>query len=221
MIYTKRRTDPTTRIVGLVGVIMVNILVFIALLNMVRKQIVTAEAPPEVVIEQEEEIQEEEPPPPPDIPEPELVVPEVVMQLPDIIIDVPRPQAPVVVQRADPPPAPRPAPVPSAPPRPALPPVKPVPDYNRLARMMQEDYPPRLQRAKIEGNVTVSMCVDVRGSPSDVKLVKSSGEPALDEATVKGVARLRFTPAKGTDGKPTAWCDPPHLLEIQWRLPKD
>ena len=63
----------------------------------------------------------------------------------------------------------------------------------------------------------------VLGRASDVQVVKSSGVPALDEATVKGMAKLRFEPAKDGNGKPIAWCPPvysPYVFTVVWRLPE-
>ena len=64
------------------------------------------------------------------------------------------------------------------------------------------------------------MCMSVQGRASNVQLVKSSGNPQFDDATVKGMAKLRFTPAKDGSGKPVAWCDPPYVLTVSWKLPK-
>jgi hypothetical protein len=49
--------------------------------------------------------------------------------------------------------------------------------------------------------------------------VTSSGSEALDEASVKGAARLRFKPGKDASGKAIDWCDPPYVMTINWRLP--
>ena len=54
-------------------------------------------------------------------------------------------------------------------------------------------------------------------------ILKSSGVEALDEAAVKGVSRLKFTPAKDSAGKAVAWCPPTYpeyTMQLVWQLPK-
>jgi protein TonB len=139
-----------------------------------------------------------------------------MVDLPDFIPNIPPPNAIQDVPIVKDPPKQE-----FRPPPPPLPPVKPVADSNRLAQMLAEDYPERARRSKEEAEVTVSMCVSAQGRASDVKLVRSSGKPYFDDATVKGMAKLRFSPAKDSAGKAVAWCDPPHVTTIVWRLPKD
>jgi protein TonB len=81
------------------------------------------------------------------------------------------------------------------------------------------DYPPAALSKRQEGPVKMSMCVDKNGRPRDVKLVESSGSQALDEASLKGAASLRFKPGTDAWGKPVDWCDPPYVMTINWRLP--
>lgn len=97
-------------------------------------------------------------------------------------------------------------------------PRRPRAQPNGLAALLI-DYPKLASRRREEGDVTMSMCVDHKGRVSDVRLVKSSGSNALDEASLKGVQKLRFQPGRDVEGKPADWCDPPYQLTLSWRLP--
>ncbi len=218
MYYATKRTDNKKRVIGLAAVVLINAVLFWTLATGrfgVGENVVTET---EVAIIEVPEVEEEEPPPPPPV-DVELPPPPPTVILPDFVIDAPSETAIQRVEIAKDPP--RPADVRPAPPKPKLPPVRPVADKDRFARMMVEDYPPRALRAKQEGDVTVSMCVSIEGRASDVKLVRGSGVDSLDEATVKGIAKLRFKPAKDENGKDTAWCNPPYQLTVSWKLPKD
>lgn len=104
----------------------------------------------------------------------------------------------------------------------AGPAVAPKPNLARLRDMLSRDYPASAMRKGQEGAVTVSMCMSVDGRASDVQVVKSSGVDALDQATVNGMAKLRFEPANDGNGKPVAWCPPvykPYVFTVVWKLP--
>ena len=218
MYYATKRSDNKKRVIGLVAVVVINALLFWALATGRLGGVINQITETEVAIIEVPEVEEEEPPPPPPV-DVELPPPPPTVILPDFVFDAPSENAIREVPMAKDPP--RPAEVRPAPPKPKLPPVKPVADKDRFAKMMVEDYPPRALRAKQEGDVTVSMCVDIGGRASDVKLLRGSGVDSLDEATVKGIAKLRFKPAKDENGKDTAWCNPPYQLTVSWKLPKD
>jgi periplasmic protein TonB len=214
--YYARKTQNSTRIFGLAAVLAINGLVFWMLVSGWGAAMYEELTETEVAIIDVPEVEEEPPPPPPPV-DVELPPPPPMVDLPDFIPNVPPPNAIQDVPIVKDPPRPQEV----RPPPPPLPPVKPVADLKRLQEMLAEDYPERARRSKEEAEVTVSMCVNVQGRASDVKLVKSSGKPHFDDATVKGMAKLRFAPAKDSAGKPTAWCDPPFVTTIVWRLPKD
>ena len=218
MYYATKRTDNNKRLIGLGTVVVICGGLFWLLATGKLGGVIHEFTETEVAIIEVPEVEEEEPPPPPPV-DVELPPPPPTVILPDFVFDAPSENAIRNVEIAKDPP--RPADVRPAPPRPKLPPVKPVADKDRFARMMVEDYPPRALRAKQEGDVTVSMCVSIDGRASDVKLLRGSGVDSLDEATVKGIAKLRFTPAKDENGKNTAWCNPPYQLTVSWKLPKD
>jgi TonB family protein len=59
-------------------------------------------------------------------------------------------------------------------------------------------YPPTLYDQGVEGDVELRLFVDSSGrlSPESTKVSESSGYAALDTAAVRGVARLRYAPAR-------------------------
>ncbi len=222
MYATAKKNTGSTRVVGLVMVVVINGVVAYALANGLGGQIVEAVTKTEVaVIEEKIEIEEEPPPPPP--PEVDLPPPPPQVVLPEFTFDVPPP--PNAIQQVQQVEQPRPAAV--RPPPPPAPVVAPTPatrpqvNQRQFAEMLTNEYPPRSLRAKEEGVVSVTMCVSEQGRISDVKVVKSSGFPLLDEATVKNLPKVRMsTPAKDSSGKNIPWCNPPFALDVQWQMPR-
>lgn len=62
-------------------------------------------------------------------------------------------------------------------------------------------YPPASLAAGEQGTVYMSFLIDVDGSVLEKSVVRSSGFPELDRATLDGMAKCQFTPAI-TNGKP-------------------
>jgi protein TonB len=219
MYATAKKRTGSTSIAGLVTVVVINGVVGYALWNGLGGQIVEAITKTEVVvIEETVEIEEEPPPPPP--PEVDLPPPPPQVVLPEFTFDVPPPPNAISqVQQVE---TPRPAAVrpPPPPAPPATPAVRPRVNERQMVEMLTEEYPPRSLRAKEEGVVGVSLCVSEQGRISDVKLVRSSGFPLLDDATVKNLPKVRMTPAKDSAGKNIPWCNPPFPLDVQWQIPE-
>ncbi len=224
MYYATKRNTTQTRAVGMATSVAVLAGTAVAVANgfgaMYHKPPVETEV---VMIEEVEEIKDEPPPPPPvdiDLPPPP---PQVI--LPDFVFETPPPQPNAIQQvQAVPNPAPPPPPAPAAKPAPPQrPAVSPKADARGFAKLLQDDYPQSALRRKQEGEVTLSMCMSADGRASDVQVIKSSGVDALDDAAVKGIPRLRFTPAKDGQGKAVAWCPPqypPYTMTLVWQLPK-
>lgn len=222
MYYATKRNNTTTRAIGLAGVVVALGGSGYALANglgLIENKV--PEASEVVIIEELEEVVEDEPPPPPvdvDLPPPP---PQVI--LPDFVFDTPPPQENAVRQVqavAEPvkvqPPAAKPAP-------PPLPPVRPKADQRRFDEMLNKEYPDAAIRKKQEGEVRLSMCMSADGRASQVKVIRSSGVESLDQAAVKGMAKLRFTPAKDGAGKAVAWCPPTYPayeMTLVWKLPE-
>ena len=57
-------------------------------------------------------------------------------------------------------------------------------------------YPPEARQQRQQGRVIVAVQVSAEGRATSVSVVRSSGFPLLDAATVEGVRRWTFTPAQ-------------------------
>ncbi len=66
-------------------------------------------------------------------------------------------------------------------------------------------YPMELACAGVGGEVILSLAVGVEGTPTQVQLVRGSGNDALDQAAVQGVRNWKFKPAtRGGQPQPTS-----------------
>jgi len=133
---------------------------------------------------------------------PELLPPE------DPTPRLPDPERPPVVVSAEPlPEEPLPAealtmriaPAPSREPTPAIeaPPDAPADAFTgpQPAQPIRIDYPAQARRRGLAGVVEVEISVDETGAVSTLRVAVSSGHPILDEAALKGLAGIHFTPA--------------------------
>jgi protein TonB len=216
MYYATKRNNTKTRAIGLGTVVLVNIGAAVAIANGFGSTFFKPPVETEVVMIEEPEVVEDEPPPPPPIdvdlppPPPQVILPDFVFQEAppenaiQQVVTTPKPQPPVA---AKPPPAP-----------PAIT-LRSKPKPGR--RFEKPEYPAASKRAGEQGEVQVSACVAVDGRMSNIQLVKSSGFPRLDEATLKGLPRTRLDPAVGTDGKPIAMCNPPYVFTMVWNLEEE
>lgn len=86
---------------------------------------------------------------------------------------------------------------------PEAPPTAPAIPSTQVAAIKtpMPHYPVELGCAGIGGVVTLSLAVATDGKPADVKLVASSGQPALDQSALEGVKSWQFEPAT-RGGKP-------------------
>jgi protein TonB len=64
-------------------------------------------------------------------------------------------------------------------------------------------YPEQARQQGVEGTVVLRLTVRADGVPDGVRVSKSSGHTALDDAAVAHVRRARFAPAL-KDGEPVA-----------------
>ena len=76
-------------------------------------------------------------------------------------------------------------------------------------------YPPEARRLDQEGPVTVAFHVAVDGSTRDLTIAKSSGSPALDQASLACVAAYKYYPAT-QNGQPV---EIDQLTQIVWLSP--
>jgi TonB family protein len=79
-------------------------------------------------------------------------------------------------------------------------------------------YPPDLYDQRVEGDVVLRLFADSTGQlvPESTRVAESSGFPPLDSAAVKGVARLRYAPAR-RHGFPVATT---FLQTLEFRHPR-
>ena len=86
-----------------------------------------------------------------------------------------------------------------APKTPVIRTVPPRPDSE--ANNPWPQYPNRARRRGLEGGLILRVTVNIRGAPSDIEVIKTSGHEILDRAAVKAVRNWQFQPAK-KGGKP-------------------
>ncbi len=219
MAYTYSIDDPaknSKRTLAFALVILIHVLfVWVLASGLGSKVVEVVLGPVETKIIEELPQDDEEPPPPP----PEIEAPPPYVPPPEISIDLAVDSGPttaitnVTTERPTAPP-PKAAP---PPPKPVEKQVVRVPPstQGRGARITQPEYPPGSRRAGEEGTVQLSVFVQENGRAGEIKIVKSSGFPKLDEAAVREVQRnWRFVPGK-EDGKPVSmW----HTFAVTFRL---
>jgi len=76
-------------------------------------------------------------------------------------------------------------------------------------------YPEEARRAKQQGLVLLLVGVDSSGNVSQVKVSRSSGFPALDQAAVETVAQWRFKPARMAGIAVTTEVTVPILFQLE------
>jgi protein TonB len=95
------------------------------------------------------------------------------------------------------------------------PPPAPVRKWPVMRTTEKPPYPPGPVRLKQEGVTGLSLCVGANGRVTQATLASSSGVTALDEAALKWIRNVRFSP--GTlDGVTEAMCG--HRVTYEWRL---
>lgn len=76
-------------------------------------------------------------------------------------------------------------------------------------------YPPAAEHKGIEGKVILRVKVGIDGSPLEVKIISSSGNPMLDRAAVNTVTgSWRFKPATQNGISIESWVDVPIVFEL-------
>jgi len=76
-------------------------------------------------------------------------------------------------------------------------------------------YPKSSQRSGHEGTVILIFTVDREGAVSSVRVSKTSGHPALDQAALKTINQWKFKPARNGLNQPTSY---EYILPIPFRL---
>jgi periplasmic protein TonB len=78
-----------------------------------------------------------------------------------------------------------------------------------IQRVLIRNYPPLLRDAGIGGTPIVWFFIDENGRVLKTQLSKSSGYPALDEASINVAQQMRFSPALNRDKKVQVWVEIP------------
>lgn len=76
-------------------------------------------------------------------------------------------------------------------------------------------YPAEALRSRAQGTTVLEVCITTEGKLVDVKLAKSSGNKALDDATIDWAKTAKYKPAMFSD-EAFAVCG--FQLEYQWQL---
>jgi len=76
------------------------------------------------------------------------------------------------------------------------------------------EYPVAARRFGFQGTVVLRVLIGLEGSPTEIRVEKSSGHNVLDEAALAAVKQWQFEPAREGDLRVAGWVDVP----IQFRL---
>lgn len=80
------------------------------------------------------------------------------------------------------------------------------------------EYPASAVRNNDEGTTSVESCLTVEGRLVDIRISKSSGSKALDEATLAWAKTAKYTPAE-FNGEPFAICG--YKFDYEWRVTEE
>jgi protein TonB len=193
------------KIFGIAFVVLLHVAIIYALLNGLGSAVVQVfHTPLQVQIIQNVRPPELVPPPPP----PPVINPPPPYIPPPLIQMAPPPAAPVIaaITTVKPPaatPRPAPAPVQAAPVRPAAAKAAGL-DTNQSCAAPQ--YPDAAADMGETGTSVVQFLIGTDGSVEKSRVAVSSGHSVLDDTAMQALARCKFRPAIGADGKPQeAW----------------
>ena len=65
-----------------------------------------------------------------------------------------------------------------------------------ITRRALPDYPDRARRMNVEGQVMVQVVVDKQGMPRNGQIVRASPTGYFEDAALRAVKRMRFTPGR-------------------------
>jgi len=86
---------------------------------------------------------------------------------------------------------------------------------DEVARTLEREYPPMLRDAGIGGSVNVWLFIDEQGAVQDVRVNKSSGFEALDDAALRVGSQMEFTPALNRDERVVVWVSIPITFQVR------
>ncbi|MCI0433994.1 MAG: M56 family metallopeptidase [Gemmatimonadetes bacterium] len=82
-------------------------------------------------------------------------------------------------------------------------------DEPGVARALERNYPPLLRDAGIGGEAVLWFRIDADGSVDDVRLARSTGYPALDQAALEVAKSMRYVPAENRGTRVPVWVQVP------------
>lgn len=201
-LHTRDDLSPNAKRAVLAGMVGAHVLAGWALLQVPAVRDAVTEAMPTMMVELIAPEPVKPPPPPPKTaPKPPPPAP--------VLAAKPRPVPEVPPPFVAPPPPPEPPPLaaPTAPPAPVAPPAPPAPPAPapaapRVVQLSSTDwirepdlnYPLASQRLGEQGTATVRAVFDVKGKPTQVLLLKSSGFPRLDQEALNATRRSLVKP---------------------------
>lgn len=80
---------------------------------------------------------------------------------------------------------------------------------------MSAEYPPLLREAGIGGTVRVYFFIDERGEAQDIRIDKTSGHPAIDDAAIRVASVYDFTAAKLRGEPVPVWVSFPITFQVR------
>jgi len=87
---------------------------------------------------------------------------------------------------------------------------------DEIIAAIEAEYPNQLRDAGVGGTVRLRLLVDTDGTPVEVRLLESSGYPALDAAGDRVANVLRFDPALDDAGRPIrVWASFPIIFRAR------
>ncbi len=90
-----------------------------------------------------------------------------------------------------------------------------ITNRNEVIEAMQAAYPPLLKDAGVGGTTRVYFFINEVGLVEDVRIDKSSGHPALDDAAIRVANVYRFEPALNRDKKVPVWVSFPITFQTR------
>jgi TonB family protein len=82
-----------------------------------------------------------------------------------------------------------------------------------VASALRSEYMPLLRNARIGGIVVLWIRIDEKGNVVAHRIKDSSGHPLLDQAALRVVDRMRFTPASYEGARVAVWIDVPVVFD--------
>ncbi|MDH3207408.1 MAG: energy transducer TonB [Gemmatimonadota bacterium] len=87
---------------------------------------------------------------------------------------------------------------------------------DEVAAAIEAEYPSQFRNDGVGGTVRLRLLVDTNGVPVEVRLLESSGYPALDAAGDRVASILRFDPARDAAGRPIrVWASFPIIFQAR------